>query len=219
MIDTRSQPDKKSRLTNLVFLLSFIALFYFNGKANIDTRLPQQPTPLKLICQDFYSPFKNSNRKSFASIEQRLVGTYGEFRKSYKPGHLHAGIDLEGSFSETVYAIGRGQVLSIFRDFPHQTVIVKHQLPDANPLFSVYTHVEEVKVEVGDWVDEGSPLARLFNKDELERANFGTPNHLHLEIRKSIADEGRASYASMTMDKLNTFCMDPVAFFRANLEK
>ena len=219
MIDTMSHADNKGRLTHIVFLLSFIALFYFSGKASIDTRLPQQPAPSKLICQDFYSPFKNSSRKSFASIEQRLVSAYGEFRKSYKPGHLHAGIDLEGSFGETVYAIGRGQVLLIFRDFPHQTVIIKHQQPDANPLFSVYTHLEEVKVEVGDWVDEGSPLARLFNEDELERANFGTPNHLHLEIRKSIADKGRASYASMTMDELNTFCMDPLAFFRANCEK
>jgi murein DD-endopeptidase MepM/ murein hydrolase activator NlpD len=209
----------ESRLTHLVFLLSFFALFFVNGKGSIDTRLPQQPAPSKLICQEFYSPFNDSDRKSFASIKQRLVGTYGEFRKSYKPGHLHAGIDLKGSFGETVYAVGRGQVLSIFRDFPHQTVIIKHQLPDGNPLFSVYTHVEEVQVDVGDRVNEGSPLARLFDEDELERANFGTLNHLHLEIRKSIADEGRASYASMTMDELNTFCIDPMAFFRANCEK
>lgn len=219
MIDISSQPYKKSRFKHLVFLLSLFALFHVSGKGSIDTRLAQQPAPSKFICKEFYSPFNDSNRKSLASIKQRLVGTYGEFRKSYKPGHLHAGIDLEGCFGEPIYAIGRGQVHLIFRDFPHQTVIVKHQLLDGHLLFSVYTHVEEVMVEIGDWVDEGSSLARLFNADELERANFGTPNHLHLEIRKSIADKGRASYASMTVDELNTFCMDPMAFFRANCEK
>ncbi|UCE40288.1 MAG: M23 family metallopeptidase [Candidatus Aminicenantes bacterium] len=178
-----------------------------------------QSTPSKLICKAFYSPFNDSDRKSFTSITHRLVGTYGEYRKSYKPGHLHAGIDLEGSFGETVFAIGRGHVHLIFRDFPHLTVIVKHQLPDGEPLFSVYTHVEQVKVNVGDWVDERSSLARLFNEDELSRANFGTPNHLHFEIRKSIADEGRASYASMTTDELNKFCMDPMEFFQVFLEE
>jgi murein DD-endopeptidase MepM/ murein hydrolase activator NlpD len=205
MIDTNSQPDKKSPLIRLVFLLCCFAPCYVGVKGS--------------VAQEFHSPFNDPDRKSFASIKLRLVGTYGEYRKSYKPGHLHAGIDLEGSFGETVYAIGRGQVHLIFRDFPHLTVIVKHQLPDGNLFFSVYTHVEQVKVEVGDWVDEHSPLARLFFENELKRANFGTPNHLHLEIRKSIADVGRASYASMTMDELNTFCMDPMAFFRVNLEK
>ena len=203
MIDTHSQPYKKNRLTNLFFLLCCFAFCFVGGEGSVE--------------QEFHSPFNDSDRKNFASIKHRLVGTYGEYRTSYKPGHLHAGIDLEGSFGETVYAIGRGQVHLIFRDFPHQTVIVKHQLPDGNPLFSVYTHVEQVKVDVGDWVDERSPLARLFNEDELKRANFGTPNHLHLEIRISMADEGRASYASMTMDELNTFCMDPREFFKTHL--
>lgn len=117
-----------------------------------------------------------------------------------------------------VYAIGRGQVYMVFREFPHQTVIVKHFLPEDRLLFSVYTHVEDVKVDAGDWVDEQTPLARLFDEDELERANFGTPNHLHLEIRKSIQDGGRASYASMSRQELNEFCMDPMEFFKAELK-
>ena len=204
MIDTQCQPDKKKRLAILSFFLCCFAFCLGSGIGRIE--------------QEFHSPFNDSDRKSIASIEHRLVGTYGEYRKSYKPGHLHAGIDLEGSFGETVYAIGRGQVHLIFRDFPHQTVIVKHQRPDGPPLFSVYTHVVQVKVEVGDWVDEGSPLARLFTKDELKRANFGTPNHLHLEIRKSMADEGRASYASMTRQELNSYCIDPMAFFKIHLK-
>lgn len=218
MTDRRYHPNKNRFFRGLNLLLYLFALFITYGKGSIDTRLPQQPAPSKLICQEFYSPFNDSDRKSFASIERRLVGSYGEYRKSYKPGHLHAGIDLEGSFGETVYAIGRGQVFMVFREFPHKTMIVKHQLPEGNHLFSVYTHVEEVKVGVGDWVDEQTSLARLFTEYELERANFGTPNHLHLEIRKSIHDGGRASYASMSRQELNKFCMDPMEFFKAHLK-
>lgn len=218
MTDRRFHSNKNRFFSGFNLLLFLFALFITDGKGSVDMRLPQQTAPSKLICQEFYSPFNDSRRNSFASIERRLVGSYGEYRKSYKPGHLHAGIDLEGSFGEVVYAIGRGQVYMVFREFPHQTVIVKHQLPEDKLLFSVYTHVEEVKVVPGDWVDEQTPLARLFDEKELERANFGTPNHLHLEIRKSIQDGGRASYASMSRQELNKFCMDPMEFFKAHLK-
>lgn len=190
---------------HVLFILICIVLCFIHGKGGTK--------------QEFYSPFNDTDRKSIQSIKGRVVGSYGEYRESYKPGHLHAGIDLEGSFSETIYAIGSGQVHLIFREFPHQSVIVKHQLADGHYLYSVYTHVEQVKVNVGDWVDEQTPLARLFNQDELKRANFGTPNHLHFEIRKSIADDGRASYASMTREELDKYCMDPMDFFRFYLEK
>ena len=208
MNNIRSHPYKKHCLASL-FIFSVFSLFLF----------PMEPFPGANGEQQFNSSFNDSNRKSFASIKRRLAGSYGEYRKSYKPGHLHAGIDLEGSFNETVYAIGRGQVYLIFHDFPHKTVAVKHQLPDGNLLFSVYTHVEQVKVNIGDRVDEYTPLARLFNKDELKRADFGTPNHLHFEIRESMADGGRASYASMTREELNKFCMDPMEFFKINLKE
>ena len=205
MINTHSHVQKKHRLSTYIFLFCILAFCLIETKASVK--------------QEFFSPFKDPDRKSFGSIEGRLIGSYGEYRKSYKPGHLHAGADLKGYFKEMVYAIGYGQVQEIFRDFPHQTVIVKHNLPDGDLLFSVYTHVEEIKVSVGDWVNELTPLARLFSKDELKRANFGTPNHLHFEIRKSIDDEGRASYASMTRHELNTFCMDPMEFFKIYLEE
>ena len=202
----KSSPFHKNRYF-IVFclLLSCLPLLIVEGKGSSE--------------QEFHSPFNDSNRKSFTSIKIRLIGLYGEYRKSYKPGHLHAGVDLEGSFNETIYAIGYGQVHLIFRDFPHKSVIIKHHLEGGDLLFSVYTHVEDIEVNVGDWVEVRTPLARLFNEDELKQANFGTPNHLHLEIRKSLADEGRASYSSMTKQDLNKFCIDPMEFFKANLEK
>jgi hypothetical protein len=203
MIKIRSHLQNKHRSIVFLFLVSILAFLFIETKAGVKP--------------EFFSPFKGPDRKTYGSIEGRLIGSYAEYRKSYKPGHLHAGVDLEGYFNEKVYAIGYGQVQEIFRDFPHQTVIVKHTLPDGDLMFSVYTHVEEIEVHVWEWVDELTPLARLFNEDELKRANFGTPNHLHLEIRKSINDEGRASYASMTRHELDTYCMDPMEFFKIYL--
>jgi murein DD-endopeptidase MepM/ murein hydrolase activator NlpD len=194
--------------------------FFSSGFLNLkDNQSSIDPEKDKLICRDFYSPFDEPNRKSLKALERRLTGSYAEYRRSYKPGHLHAGIDLKGAFDENVYAVGRGQVHLIFREFPHQSVVVKHLLSDGSLLYSVYTHVQDIRVRVGQLVNKDTPLARLFNKTELTLANFGTQNHLHLEIRKSFADRGRASYSSMTLDELSTFCVDPFEFFKGYLKE
>jgi murein DD-endopeptidase MepM/ murein hydrolase activator NlpD len=170
------------------------------------------------VCDDFFSPFLETDRKDLGLVKKRITGIYGEYRRSYKPGHHHAGLDLKGNFNENVYAIGFGWIVQIFRQFPHRSVVVEHHLPDGRILYSMYVHVEDIQVQIGDWVDENTPLARLFNKEELEKADFGTPNHLHLEIRKTLADRGRASYASMSMVELNMACIDPLKFFKRHLE-
>ena len=170
------------------------------------------------VCDEFFSPYNEIDRQSFELIENRVTGIYGEYRRSYKPGHFHAGLDLKGDFKEKVYAIGFGWVVQIFRQFPHRSVVVEHHLPDGSILYSMYVHVEDIQVRVGDWVDENTALARLFSEEELEMADFGTTNHLHLEIRKTLADRGRASYASMSLSELNNACMDPLKFFKKYMQ-
>ncbi len=171
----------------------------------------------RFTCREFFSPFLETDRKSLRLIRRRLSGRYGDYRRSYKPGHLHAGIDLRGDFEETVYPVGRGFVYLVFRDFPHKSVVVKHTLPDGSIFYSMYVHLEDIRVEEGDAVTEKTPLARLFNREQLKKADFGTANHLHLEIRKSLDDGGWASASSMTMEELNRFCLDPLEFFRRRL--
>ncbi len=170
------------------------------------------------ICEGFFSPFDGPDRKSFSKLQKRVIAVYGEYRRSYRPGHHHAGIDLKGGFNETVHAIGCGRVFQIFRTFPHKTIIIKHYLQDRKFLYSVYTHVEDIQVKKGDWVSAKAVLARLFNEDELKSADFGIQNHLHIEIRKSFADRGRGSYASMSMRELNRYCTDPLKFFKNHLK-
>lgn len=209
----------------ILFIVFFLNSFLLSGKS-IDrqtnsgeqTRQVQDLDKLIQICEGFFSPFDDHDRKSFSMLQNRVIAVYGEYRRSYRPGHHHAGIDLKGGFDETVCAIGRGRIFQIFRTFPHKTVIIKHYLPNKKFIYSVYTHIEDIRVSVGNWVDEKTVLARLFNEEELKRANFGTPNHLHLEIRRSYADKGRASYASMSKRELNRFCTDPQRFFEMHLK-
>jgi len=130
------------------------------------------------------------------------------------PGHLHAGIDINGPFEARVYAIGKGHVYSVFREFPHLSVAVEHALPDGTILYSLYVHVMDVKVAAGDKVDETTVLARLLDAEELAKADFATANHLHFEIRSSLDDGGWASASSMTLKALNLYCRDPLPFFR-----
>jgi murein DD-endopeptidase MepM/ murein hydrolase activator NlpD len=206
---------------HLLFFIFFLSPFPFAGYKSVDITQDQRGNHSgfrlddpKHICNEFFSPFNGTDRKSLSLLKSRVTGIYGEYRRSYRPGHYHAGLDLQGGFEETVYPIGFGWVVRIFRQFPHKSIVVEHRLPDDSILYSMYVHIEDVQVRVGDWVDENTPLARLFNEEELEVADFGTPNHLHLEIRKTLADRGRASYSSMSMTELNKVCTDPLKFFR-----
>ena len=209
----------------MLFLAITPGPFLFAGDLSFEKQQQKQGNPSGFIlentsrvCDAFFSPFNETDRKNLKLIEQRITGIYGEYRRSYKPGHHHAGLDLKGDFNEKIYALGFGWVVQIFRQFPHRSVVIEHHLPDGNILYSMYVHVEDIQVRIGDWVDANTPLARLFSEDELERADFGTANHLHLEIRKTLADRGRASYASMSMAELNKVCMDPLKFFRKHLQ-
>jgi len=201
----------------LAFLSRSGQAIRFDTEGDSARRPAQSQDDPRFACREFFSPFLETDRKSLRLIRRRLCGRYGDYRRSYKPGHLHAGIDLKGDFEETIYPVGRGFVHLVFRDFPHKSVVVKHILPDGNIFYSMYVHLEDIGVEEGDAVTEKTPLARLFNREELEKADFGTANHLHLEIRQSLEDRGWASASSMTMEELDRFCLDPLDFFRKRL--
>ncbi|MFC1529679.1 M23 family metallopeptidase [Gemmatimonadota bacterium] len=161
-----------------------------------------------------YSPFQEQDRQSYDALQARIVGRYGDWRSSYVPGHLHAGVDLKGDYEEQVHAIGRGKVMNVSGRFPNRSVIITHQQADQTWSYAIYTHLEEITVKRGDLVDQNTVLGRLFTADELERSRFGTATHLHLEIRKDLRDNGRASYRSMTRADLDRHCLDPLPFFQ-----
>ncbi|HEX3048073.1 MAG TPA: M23 family metallopeptidase [Bacillota bacterium] len=168
-------------------------------------------------CAQFFSPFNEPNRARYQTIINRCISKYSDYRSSTIKGHKHAGIDLRGKFSESVYPIGYGEVYDILYSFPNLAIVIYHPLPNHSYIYSIYTHVVDIQVKIGAWIDQNTVIARLFDAEEKRKAEFQT-NHLHLEIRKSMEDNGRASYASMTMADLNRFCTDPREFLKKNLK-
>ncbi len=173
------------------------------------------PNEEKKICREFYTPFlSDKERTKYNSISERLIDVYGAYRRR---GHKHAGIDLKGVYEEKVYCIGVGKVKGMLYSFPNNAVLIEHYLTDGTTIFSSYIHVVDETVSVGDWVDEKTQIGRLFNKDEQKKAGFDD-THLHIEIRKTIEDEGKASYSCKTIEELNKYFIDPQEFFKEQLE-
>ncbi len=169
-------------------------------------------TPLsKPNAYSFYSPFREQGNLSFEHYLPRVIAKFGDHRSSHIYGHKHTGIDIKGRYGEAVYAIGDGKVIHIFRDFPHTTIYIRHSIGTGLFIYSVYMHLEEIAVDIGDHVSKETKIGRLFNKRECINSNFNTPPHLHFEIRKDISDRGAATFTSMTTKELYKYCLDPLA--------
>jgi murein DD-endopeptidase MepM/ murein hydrolase activator NlpD len=166
----------------------------------------------------FYSPFMEQGRNSFPAVARRTFSRFGSYRTSSVKGHLHSGIDLQGKMAEQVYAIAPGRVAAVYWSFPNRAVAVFHRMPDGSPIYSAYVHIEDITVKPGDVVNENTPLGRIFNRAEMKRSRFPTP-HLHLEIRRSMKDEGERSYTAMTMKALKEYCLDPFAFLERRMPR
>ena len=197
-----------------------------NKLKSISTCLLILLIPLSLFASDislsnnleYFVPLGNDRSIDYNKFKKRILDKYGSYRSSKVRGHKHAGIDIHGNFGETVYSIGEGTVINIFRNFPHKTIYIRHNENKEPPFYSVYIHVEDIKVNIGDVVTGNTPIARIFNKEELKLANFGTPPHLHFEIRHNIDDKGDATFKSMSISELNKYCIDPLIFFRKRLK-
>lgn len=159
---------------------------------------------------NFYSPFRDRTGYQFKYYQDRVISRYGVHRTSDVYGHKHAGIDIQGDCSQNVFAIGKGKVINIFREYPNRTIFIRHLVNGGEPVYSVYIHVENIRVNIGDEVTENTVLGRIFNKDELFRSEFHTPPHVHLEIRHNVDDNGEATFTCMTKEELDKYCLDPL---------
>jgi len=195
--------DIKQRRPILILLILILILLTKTGS-----------DPLGYGGISYFSPVGNDRLHHFKDLTDRIIGRYGDYRKSSIRGHKHSGIDIKGNFNEPVYSIGKGVVTCIFRYFPNKTIYIRHQDVRGTTFYSVYIHVEDIRVHIGEKVTENTIIGRLFNPKELGRSNFGTPPHLHFEIRHNTVDKGNATFTCMTIRELNNYCMDPIMFFR-----
>lgn len=163
-----------------------------------------------------HSPFKEIDRSRFLFLERRVFSRFGVRRITPIKGHLHAGIDLKGRFSEKVYAVAPGRVVRTYWTFPNLAVAISHKLDNGSLLYSAYVHLADVQVKEGDQVDETTVVGRIFDRKEMGLSGFSVP-HLHFEIRRDLTEECRTSFMSMTRPALEQHLIDPLVFFRQHM--
>ena len=168
-------------------------------------------------CTSFFTPFREPGRDAYRTFRARVIGFYGDYRRTHVAGHRHGGVDLKGNPGEPVYAAGIGRVAYRYWPFPNETVVVRHRLPVGETFYTVYTHIVDIRVNPGDPVTPDTVIGRLFGKEEQTRAKFSTP-HLHFEIRKDMEDIGRASFTSMTKKELDRYAADPLLFMKSRMK-
>jgi murein DD-endopeptidase MepM/ murein hydrolase activator NlpD len=165
---------------------------------------------LERVCLPFSSV---SNRNDLSEIKLRLLDGFGAYRTG---GHKHAGLDIEGKFNESVYAIGKGIVKAVYGKFPYATVLIQHYLTNGEIVYSAYTHIQGIAVVVGQFVDQNTLLGRLFSPEEYKAAGFYR-NHLHFEIRKTLEQYKAISIKCFSIEELNQCFYDPLIFFQRRM--
>lgn len=94
-----------------------------------------------------------------------------------------------------VYAVADGVVArhSPGLSYPGNVVLIRHRLPEGRDIYSMYGHVANVSVVVGQAVTRGQQIATVFNQGYVGRTPGRHPSwdsHMHFEMRW-MEDAGR----------------------------
>lgn len=107
----------------------------------------------------------------------------------FKPSAVHTGIDIPGKMGTPVLASGPGEVVwagwGLYsgdpsnRDDPYGlSVVILHDFGYQDlPLYTVYAHLKQVDVVLGQWLQTGDSLGKL------GQTGYTTGPHLHFEVR------------------------------------
>ncbi len=136
--------------------------------------------------------------------------------------HYHTGIDLQNTNAvgsgQPVYAVAAGKVIAIEDPPPQRRITIQHTLVEGTKVWSVYIHIINERVRVGDIVDTETVIARLMNAAELER--YGQEyNHVHLEIMKKIPPafvdvNQRKTFTCYTDQEVDEYFYNPETFLK-----
>lgn len=145
-------------------------------------------------------------------LDQNYASTYG-----IHPGedwNFASGCDDAG---KEVYAVANGKILKITSTFGTVecggwTILIKHQTPDNEVYYSIYTHVttfsnadgslttseSSFSVSEGQNVTRGEPIARVAKGTNCSGSNTMSciPTHLHFEMRDNEFNENGQIWAS-----------------------
>lgn len=121
----------------------------------------------------------------------RLGGHYGERVGRSGEETFHAGLDFAAPTGTEIFAVADGVVTHVARDDDHATrfagygnsIVVHHP---ALGVWTMYAHLSEVSVAVGDVVAPGTAMGRTGSTTNHRFRGMGA--HLHFEVRRQRAD-------------------------------
>jgi hypothetical protein len=123
----------------------------------------------------FFTPFPCFKESFVYPLEKiKVVGDFGNIRKSGKVAIQHLGVDLEATNGTPVFAINDG-VVKLSKELPNygKTIIIDHGLG----IFSLYLHLNEFKVSEGQKVKRGEIIALSGN------TGYSISPHLHFSVK------------------------------------
>ena len=93
-----------------------------------------------------------------------------------KKGKFHQGLDLKGSYRDTVYATGNGRVIMASWNMGYgRCIVIQH----ADEFRSLYAHLSKIFIAAGDTIKVGEPIGRVGSSGR------STGSHLHYEVLQS----------------------------------
>ncbi|MEK7089320.1 MAG: M23 family metallopeptidase, partial [Patescibacteria group bacterium] len=104
----------------------------------------------------------------------KITSTFGEIRQTGNSVIRHWGIDLKGKEGASVGAMSGGVIRSTYFDTVYgNTIILDH----GEGIYSLYMHLQKIKVKEGDVVERGDVIGLL------GRTGYSTAPHLHISMK------------------------------------
>jgi murein DD-endopeptidase MepM/ murein hydrolase activator NlpD len=105
---------------------------------------------------------------------RKISSPFGEVRKTGSERITHLGVDFDAKKGTPVVAINTGIVSDAYSDPLYgQSIIVDH----GRGIYSIYLHLNEMKVKAGDAVKKGTLIGAVGN------SGLSSGPHLHLSIK------------------------------------
>ncbi|MDO8503766.1 MAG: M23 family metallopeptidase, partial [bacterium] len=116
----------------------------------------------------FYGPF------AYPLDKIDIGGDFGNIRKSGQIKLQHLGVDLDADTGVKVYASNNGKVV-FMKNLSNDgnTIIIDHGLG----IYSLYLHLNEFKISLGDMVKRGDVIATVGN------TGYSIGPHLHFSVK------------------------------------
>jgi murein DD-endopeptidase MepM/ murein hydrolase activator NlpD len=203
----------------IIFTCCFIAYLIFLGFVSIN----------RPVADAWYLPLNTNDRQDWSTVLLDHDAHFNAPRAAFGPVkfHYHTGVDFRNkSFAvpgEPVYAIAAGKVIAIENPHPQRRIVVEHTLPNREKIWSVYIHIIDEKVSIGDNVYPETVIARLMNKAELEMHGLEY-NHVHLEIMKQLLPYAAEFYQQKTFtcfteNEVDKYYFNPELFLKEHFQK